>query len=69
MRKKRPWSSEIPPPGTPLPDLSDMDHFHRAVAGNQLAGLFNRLAGGRVTDLPHPPVRRPTLRLIQGGRS
>jgi hypothetical protein len=38
--------SLTPPPGTPLPmpDLSDMDRVHRAIATNSLAETFTRLA-------------------------
>lgn len=37
-----------PPPGTPLPDLSDMDRFHEMAASGQLAEIIHRLAGYNV---------------------
>jgi hypothetical protein len=42
-----------PPPGAPLPDLSDMDGFHHMAASGQLAEIIYRLAGCNV--LPFKP--------------
>lgn len=52
--------TNAPPPGAPSPepDLRDMDGFHRAAAGGQLAELFFRLAGFNVVPF-RPRGPRP----------
>ena len=50
-----------PPPGTPLPDLSDMDRVHANVASGRLAEILYRIGtgeSGTVTRLV-PRKRRP----------
>ena len=47
-----------PPPGTPLPDLSDMDRFHHMVASGQLAEIIYRLAGYNVVPF-RPRAKSP----------
>jgi hypothetical protein len=48
----------IHPPGTPLPDLSDMDRFHHMVANGQLAEIIYRLAGYNVVSF-RPRAKSP----------
>jgi hypothetical protein len=44
MQAKTPTQKQPPPGATrPLPDLSDMDHFHRMVASGKLADVLAKI--------------------------